>query len=88
MLGDRQALVPEWRWCIGIGTQRRGIVDQDIKMTVLGFHSLEEGLDLCVICMIAYNGNANSACLAMESATSLIVPGVVPGLEAVVRPVT
>ncbi len=31
-------------------------------MTVLGFHSLEEGLDLCVICMIAYKGNANSAC--------------------------
>jgi len=31
-------------------------------MTLLGFHSLEEGLDLCVICMIAYNGYANSAC--------------------------
>jgi hypothetical protein len=40
----------------------RGIVDQDIKVTGLGFHSLEEGLDLCVICMIAYNRNANSAC--------------------------
>jgi hypothetical protein len=31
-------------------------------MIVLGFDSLEEGLDLCVIAMIAYNGNANSAC--------------------------
>src|ERR1700733_557465 len=31
-------------------------------MTVLGFQSLEEGLDLCVVCVIAYNGNANSAC--------------------------
>jgi len=27
-------------------------------MTLLGFHSSEEGLDLCVIRMIAYNGNA------------------------------
>src|SRR5260221_86897 len=50
------------RWCKWIGAHRRGIIDQDIKMTLLGFHSLEEGLDLCVICMIAYNGNANSAC--------------------------
>jgi len=41
-----------------MGAQRRGIVDQDTKMTVLGFHSLEEGLDVCGICMIAYNGNA------------------------------
>jgi hypothetical protein len=30
-------------------------------MIVLGFDSLEEGLE-CVIAMIAYNGNANSAC--------------------------
>jgi hypothetical protein len=32
------------------------------KTLMLGFHSLEESLDLCVICMIAHNGNANSAC--------------------------
>lgn len=31
-------------------------------MTLLGFHSLEESLDLCIIRLIARNGNANSAC--------------------------
>jgi hypothetical protein len=49
-------------------------------MTVLGLHSLEEGLDLCVTCMIAYNAMPTPPALVMESATSLIVPGVVPGL--------
>jgi hypothetical protein len=54
-------------------------------MTLLGFHSFEESLDLCVIRMIAQNGNADSACRRNTSATSLIVPGIVPGLEAVRR---
>jgi hypothetical protein len=31
-------------------------------LTLLGFRSLEESLDLCVIRMIAQNGNADSAC--------------------------
>ena len=31
-------------------------------MALLGFHSLEESLDLCVIRMITRNGNANSSC--------------------------
>ena len=35
--------------CKWIGAQRGGTIDQDIKMTLLGFHSLEESLDLCVI---------------------------------------
>src|SRR4051794_30694530 len=32
-------------------------------MTLLGFHSLEEGPDLRVICIIAYNRKANSPSL-------------------------
>ena len=32
------------RGCKWIGAQRGGTIDQDIKMTLLGFHSLEETL--------------------------------------------
>jgi len=55
-------------------------------MTLLGFHSLEEGLDLCVIRMIAYNGNANSACRRNGLRYFTDRSGSCPGFEAVVRP--
>jgi hypothetical protein len=46
--------------CKWIGAQRGGTIDQDIKMTLLAFHSFEESLDLCVIRMIARHSNAKS----------------------------
>ena len=49
-------------------------------MTVLGFHSLEEGLDVCVICMIAYNGNAKPACPRDGVHDFTDRPGSCPGL--------
>ena len=49
-------------------------------MTLLGFHSLEEGLDLFVICMIADNGNANPACLRNGVRDFTDCPGSCPRL--------
>ena len=42
-------------------------------MIVLGFDSLEEGLDLCVIAMIAYNGNANATLTSVNFALTGLV---------------
>jgi hypothetical protein len=33
-----------------------------MELTLLGFHSLKESLDLCVVRVIASNGNAHTAC--------------------------
>src|SRR5713101_6665877 len=60
LVGNREALVPE-RW----GSKRISpdggcIVDQDIEMTLLDFHSLEQSLDLSVIRVIASNVNTHT----------------------------
>jgi len=57
-------------------------------MTLLGLSLSRRGLDLCVICMIDTTAMPTPPAVVMDSATSPIVPGLFPGFEAVVRPVT
>src|SRR5260370_39141487 len=61
LVGDRKALVPEWRRGKRVSSDRFRIVDQNIEMTLLGFHLLEDSPDLPVMPLIALNGDADTA---------------------------